>query len=304
MAGVAEAEGQCGEKAGWLRWQAFSEFGVRGSYTIFRHMEAIFEGIAEAGRKGQPVALVTVVRARGSVPRHEGSKMLVYPDGSILGSVGGGEMEARAIAEALAALKEGRPRLVDYTLVNPKEGDPGICGGEVTMFVDPLIPPPTLLIVGAGHVGRAVAFLGRWLGFRIVIYDDRPDYATSEAVADADRRLTGPLDEALKDVQFTPDTYIVAVTRSYPMDVALLRQVLDVPAAYIGIMGSRRRVLEVFKALRDEGVPEEKLARVHGPIGLELNAETPEEIAVSILGEIIMLRRGGSGEPMKMMDRG
>lgn len=266
-------------------------------------MEAIFEAIVEAQRKGQPVALATVVRARGSVPRHEGSKMLVYPDGAILGSVGGGEMESRAITEALAALKEGRPRLVDYTLVNPKEGDPGICGGEVTMFIEPLVPAPTLLVVGAGHVGRAVAFLGKWLGFRIVIYDDRPDYVTPEAIPQADVHLTGPLDQALQAVQFTPHTYIVAVTRSYPLDVALLRLVLDAPVAYIGIIGSKRRVLEVFKALRDAGVPEEKLARVHGPIGLELNAETPEEIAVSILGEIIMLRRGGSGKPMKVVSQ-
>lgn len=266
-------------------------------------MDTIFEAIVEAQRKGQPVVLATIVRARGSVPRHPGSKMLVYPDGSILGSIGGGEMEARVISEALAALRQGQPRMMAYTLVDPKEGDPGVCGGEVEMFVEPLVPAPTLFIYGGGHVGRAVAFLGKWLGFRIVIYDDRSDYATPEAVPAADQHLTGALDDALKQVAFSPNTYIVAVTRSYPMDVALLRLVLDVPAAYIGIMGSRRRVLEVFKALRDEGVPEDKLARVYGPIGLELNAETPEEIAVSILGEIIMLRRGGSGEPMKVMNQ-
>lgn len=264
--------------------------------------DKIFEAIVEAERKGQPVVLATVVRARGSVPRHEGAKMLVYPDGSIWGSIGGGEMESWVIGEALAALREGRPRYVNYTLVNPAEGDPGVCGGEVELFVEPLLAAPTLLVVGAGHVGRAVAFLGKWLGFRIVIYDDRPDYVTADAAPSADVRLTGPLATALKDIAITPDTYIAAVTRSYPMDVELLRLVLDSPAAYIGLIGSRRRVQEVFKVLRSEGVPEDKLMRLHAPIGLELHAETPEEIAVSILGEIIMLRRGGSGKAMKMMN--
>jgi xanthine dehydrogenase accessory factor len=156
-----------------------------------------------------------------------------------------------------------------------------------------------LFVYGGGHVGRAVAFLGKWLGFRIVIYDDRADYATAEAVPNAHVRLTGPLDEALSATEFTPDTYIVAVTRAYKLDVAFLKRAVDMPTAYIGVMGSRRRVQEVFKALRAEGVPDEQLARLRAPVGLELNAETPEEIAVSVLGEIVMLRRGGSGEPMK-----
>ncbi len=258
----------------------------------------LYREVLKAYEENRPVALCTVIRARGSVPRHEAAKMLVYPDGQIRGTIGGGEMEARVIREALEAMQEGHPRLVRYALSDPKQGDPGVCGGEVEVFIEPLLPPPTLLIIGAGHVGRALAHLAKWLGFRVLVSDDRAEFCTPEWIPDADGFLAGPPEEVLPRAPIHAQTYIVLTTRNHPLDVRILPLILDTPAAYIGVIGSKRRWLLTVKALLEQGIPQERLARVRSPVGLELNAETPEEIAVSIMAEIIAIRRGGSGAPM------
>jgi xanthine dehydrogenase accessory factor len=260
-------------------------------------MRALYEAILRAYEEDRPVALCTVIRARGSVPRHEAAKMLVHPDGRIQGTIGGGEMEARVIQEALHVIQEGHPRLVRYTLSDPLQGDPGVCGGEVEIFIEPLLPP-AVLIIGAGHVGRALAHLAKWLGFRVLVSDDRPELCTPEWIPEADRFFVGPPEEVLPHAPIHPQTYIVLTTRNHPLDVRILPLILDSPAPYIGVIGSRRRWLLTAKALMERGIPLERLARVRSPVGLELRAETPEEIAVSIMAEIIAVRRGGSGAPM------
>lgn len=261
-------------------------------------MRELYAEILKAYEENRPLALCTVIRARGSVPRHETAKMLVHPDGRIQGTVGGGELEARVIREALQALQEGHPRLVRYTLSDPRAGDPGVCGGEVEIFIEPLLPPPTVLIIGAGHVGRALAHLAKWLGFRVLVSDDRPEFCTPEWIPEADGFLVGPPEEVLPGAPIHAQTYIVLTTRNHPLDVRILPLILDRPAPYIGVIGSKRRWLLTAKALQERGIPMEQLARVRSPVGLELNAETPEEIAVSIMAEIIAFRRGGSGAPM------
>lgn len=268
-----------------------------------RMMRELYAEILRAYDENRPVALCTVIRARGSVPRHEAAKMLVHPDGRIQGTVGGGELEARVIREALEAMQEGRPRLIRYTLSDPRQGDPGVCGGEVEVFVEPLLPPPTVLILGAGHVGRAVAHLAKWLGFRVLVSDDRAELCTPEGIPEADGFLIGPPEAVLPSAPIHAQTYIVLATRNHPLDVRILPLILDSPAPYIGVIGSRRRWLLTAKALLEQGIPMERLARVRSPVGLELNAETPEEIAVSIMAEIIALRRGGSGQPMAIDPR-
>jgi xanthine dehydrogenase accessory factor len=245
---------------------------------------------------GDPCALVTVIRTSGSVPRHEGAKMLVSADGAILGgTVGGGEMESRAIALAQQAIADGRPRTATYHLADLARGDPGVCGGTVEVFIEPLLPAPTLLVVGAGHIGRALVHLAKWCGFRVAISDDRAELCTPEQCPGADVYLPGPLSEQLDKLPLTAQTFVALVTRGYPIDVTVLPRLLQSPAAYIGVIGSQRRWTIAAQALREQGIREEALQRVRAPIGIEIQAETPEEIAISIMAEIILLRRSSGG---------
>ena len=258
----------------------------------------ILAELAEAVAAGTPVVLATVIDTSRSVPRHAGSKMLVYGDGGTSGTIGGGQMESRVIGEAIAALGDGKARLLSYDLIDPARGDPGVCGGEVNLYLEAYMPLSTVFVIGAGHIGRAVVELAHWLGFRVVAYDDRADLADPGALPDADVTLTGDFASALEGAPVTDKTHVVVVSRNMTVDLGVLPLLLDTPARSIGVMGSRRRWQETRKALEDRGIPGASLARVQAPIGLELNAESPEEIAVSILSEIIMDRRGGTGDPM------
>jgi xanthine dehydrogenase accessory factor len=260
--------------------------------------QIVLEALMAAQSGGDPVVLATIVREHGSVPRHAGSKMLVYEDGRIIGTVGGGEMEARVVEAAADVLAEGQPRILPYRLVDPAKGDPGVCGGKVEIFMEPYQPPATVFVIGCGHVGRAVAFLAGWLGFQVVVTDDRPEMVTPELVPGADRYLPGAIEEALDQFKVTTNTYTIVVTRNVLVDRALLPHIAATKTPYIGIIGSKRRWNETKRLLQEDGMTEAQLARFHSPIGLELNAETPEEIAVSILAEVIMLQRGGTGERM------
>jgi xanthine dehydrogenase accessory factor len=262
-------------------------------------MTSILSTAAQLEKSGQPAALCTIVRERGSVPRHVGSKMIVYADGTITGTIGGGEMESRAIAAARASIQSGEPQVVQYSLVNPQAGDPGVCGGEVEIFVEPLKPPPTLLVIGGGHVGKALVQLGHWLGFRVALSDDRPEFCNSTWAPGADDYLVMSIRDLAETFNFHSQTYIAMATRGVSVDVEGLPYLLDRPQAYLGLIGSRRRWLTASQKLEANGVAPDRLAAVHAPIGLELNAETPEEIAVSIMAEIIMVQRKGTGESMQ-----
>ncbi|MBN2550149.1 MAG: XdhC family protein [Anaerolineales bacterium] len=259
---------------------------------------SVFQALAELELKNQPGVLCTIVRSNGSTPRHTGSKMLVYLDGSIVGTVGGGEVENRVIAEAQQAIADGSPRLLEYNMSDPSRGDPGVCGGQLEIYVEPILPKPTLVVIGGGHVGKAVVHLAHWLGFYVVVNDDRPELCNPQAAPDADRYIPTRMVELPNHLEITPWTYLVLTTRGTNVDVEGLPALLNTPAAYIGVIGSRRRWMTAYKEMIENGVPVEKLDRIHSPIGLELNAETPEEIAVSILAEIIMLRQGGDGSVM------
>ena len=262
-------------------------------------MNSIYQALAELEINHQPTVLCTVVKASGSTPRHSTSKMLVHPNGRILGSVGGGELENRVIQEALASLQDGKPRNLTYNMTNPERGDPGLCGGQVEVFVEPILPTPMLVVVGGGHVGKAVAHLAKWLGFRVVISDDRPEFCTPEANPDADKYYPVPLAELPLHLTITPQTAIVLTTRGSNVDVAGLPALLDTQAGYIGVIGSHRRWNTTVRELNQQGISDEQLKRIHSPIGLGIGAETPEEIAVSILAEVLMLRAGGSGRSMQ-----
>lgn len=253
-------------------------------------MMTLYQALAELEKTNAAGALCMIVRSRGSTPRHVTSKMLVYPDGHIIGTVGGGEVENRVIKEALDAIQDKKPRLLEYNMSDPERGDPGVCGGQLEIYVEPIIPKPVLVIVGVGHVGKAVAHLAKWLNFVVAVCDDRPDFCTPESITDADIYLPIPLEELSTQLDITPWTYIVLTTRGMDVDVLGLPSLLDSQAGYIGVIGSKRRWAMTTNKLLEAGIPADKLKQIHSPIGLDIHAETPEEIAVSILAEIIMLR--------------
>lgn len=250
----------------------------------------IVRELADALDRGDPVVLATVVRTDRSVPRHPGSKMLVYDDGRTSGTIGGGEMEARVREIAAVALADGRPRYLTYDLVDPASGDPGVCGGTVDLYLEPHMPTATVFIVGAGHVGKAVSELADWMGYRTVVWDDRPEVlATVEAT---DETLGESIEAAIDAAGVDDRTSIVMVTRNVALDVEILPPLLETPASYIGLMGSRRRWETTRSMLAAAGTSDERLARVQSPIGVDIHAETPEEIAVSIMAEVVERARG------------
>ena len=265
-------------------------------------MKTIFQALSELEQTHEPAALCTVVKSEGSTPRHVGSKMLVYSDGKFIGTVGGGDLEHRVLDEAWMALGDGQPRSLHYNMADPSRGDVGVCGGQVEVFVEPILPPPLLVVIGAGHVGKAVAHLAKWLGFRIAACDDRKEFCTKEMIPDADAFYPVTMDKLPEQIKIDKRTFLVLTTRGSNVDAAGLTPLLDSKAAYIGVIGSKRRWTTTVKELKEKGITDEKLARVHSPIGLELQAETPEEIAVSIMAEILMIKNKGTGKKMKMSE--
>ena len=256
---------------------------------MYDDLKPVYEALSAAQGANEPVALATVVSTQGSMPRQAGSKILVRADGSTVGTVGGGAMESLVIQEALAALSDGQTRLKSYNLNSLETGDPGVCGGSAQVFIEPMMTSPTLLVIGGGHVGRALAELGKWLDYRVVLSDDREAFCNPEYLPGLDGYLACPPGEVVAQASIDRQTYVAAVTRGVPLDVELIPSLLETDAPYIGLIGSRRRWALTIKELKEQrGLTDKQLSRVHAPIGLELNAETPKEIAVSIMSEIIM----------------
>jgi xanthine dehydrogenase accessory factor len=250
------------------------------------HRELLAD-LTAAIEAGHCAATATVVETAGSVPRRPGAKMLVLDDGTTSGTIGGGAVEALVIDDALEALATGETRLATYTLKEPLRGDPGVCGGTMTIALEPYMPPPSVFVIGAGHVGRAVIDLAHWLGYRTVAIDDRADLVTAEALPNADVVFAGDIAGAIAMHPITPDTAVVVVTRSFEMDALIVPLLLGTPAGYIGVMGSRRRWSSTRDALAEVDLSDDDLARIHAPIGIEIGAEAVEEIAVSIMSEVI-----------------
>lgn len=247
----------------------------------------IIELLNEALERGDPVVLCTIVNTKGSVPRHSGTKMLVYSDGHFEGTVGGGEVENRVYAEAMASFKDGKTRFLTYDMIDPVRGDAGICGGVVTVFVEPFLELPTIVVVGAGHVGRPIVHLAKWLGFRVVVSDDREELCTPEETPGADLYLPIPMSQIPEEITLNARTYLVLVTRGAEVDIEGLPALLATDVPYIGLIGSKRRWAHTQEKLIENGISKEALERIKSPIGLFIHAETPNEIAISILAEII-----------------
>jgi xanthine dehydrogenase accessory factor len=264
--------------------------------------EAVFEAALQAIRHNQPACLLTVVEALGSTPRETGAKMLLRADGSTVGTIGGGAVEASALQHARAALGDGRTSLEHYSILGQSEDDLGVCGGEVRVFIEVLQLKPTLLIAGAGHVAQPLAEMGHLLGFRTVVVDDRAELLTRERFPHVDELVATDFSKLVEEVAVSTRTFVVIVTRGHVYDAVVLQQVLGTPAAYIGMIGSRRKVGTVFEDLLDKGASRDRLAQVHAPIGLRTGGQTPAEIALSIMDEIVLAQHGGTGEPLSWRD--
>jgi xanthine dehydrogenase accessory factor len=263
------------------------------------------EAVAAAAG-GPPVAVATLIRVpagdTASGGRSLGAKMLVRLDGSRLGDMGGGPFEAAVAADAQAALSAVPRSAVQapcYTSggerVSRLEAQPG----AYQVVLEVVEAKPVLLVVGAGHVGQALTRLGEYVGFSVAVLDDRPDFASRERLPEADRILCGDPVESLRGFPIDSHTYVVLVSRGHKEDELALREVATSGAAYVGMIGSRRRVAAVLEHLAHDGFPQQALERVRTPIGLDIGAQTPEEIAVSIIAEVIQARRGGGGGPMR-----
>jgi xanthine dehydrogenase accessory factor len=246
---------------------------------------------AEAG--GERAALVTVVATEGSTPQKAGARMLVYADGRIVGTIGGGCLEAEMTWRAREAIEGGRPKLVSYDLTPEQAGEDGlVCGGRMQVFIEPIEGTPVLCLFGAGHVAQPLSRIAKACGFRVEVADDRVKFANAERFPDADLIVVDDLPAAAARMTLGPTSYAVVVTRGHKGDAAALRAVLGQGLRFVGMLGSRPKVVHIFTALREEGAKPEDLAAVHAPLGLEIGALTPEEIAVSIMAEMIAVRRG------------
>jgi xanthine dehydrogenase accessory factor len=256
-------------------------------------LQAVYEAVMTAEREGKLAALATVIRTSGSVPREAGSKMLVWQDGSIVGTIGGGAMESLVVSEARKVMQSGQSQILTYTLNNLDDGDPGICGGTAEIFVEAIGYAPTIVVIGCGHVGKALAEVAKWSGFRVLVSDDRVDLCTPENIPGMDGYFPVAPAELAASIDITPRTYVAAVTRGLPVDIQLFPPLLEKDVPYVGLIGSKRRWELTRAALLEYGLSDEQVNRIHSPIGLDIHAETPREIAVSIMAEIIDVYRGG-----------
>jgi xanthine dehydrogenase accessory factor len=253
----------------------------------------IFEEIVAARKGNQPVVLATVIESRGSAPREEGARMLVRPDGTIAGTVGGGAIEKTIIDEAMKLMAGGTARLISHDLK-----DIGMtCGGGMSVFIEPLVPAPQLVIFGAGHIGACLAQVGKMLEFNVTVVDNRPEFATAERLPWADRIITGDYATAIDKVAFNARTYTVILTHKHAHDYEVLEMCLHKTWQYLGMIGSRAKVAKVFDQLRVKGVTDELIQKIHSPVGMKIGANTPAEIAISILAEIIQTRSTASDTP-------
>jgi xanthine dehydrogenase accessory factor len=252
----------------------------------------IYEEITRCRREGKPAALVTVIRTEGSVPREVGAKMLVFPDGSIVDSIGGASFEAQAIMAAQEAIRTGKPRTAQYNLNDPAKTSTGmICGGRIEVFIEPLAANPTVTIFGAGHVAKPLADMVNLLGWGVVVFDDRPDWAIKDRFPYARDVIAGDFAKLAASWQSPHPAFVAIVTRSHETDEIVFREVLNKPWNYLGMISSRKKKAEIFQRLESEGADPNLLKKVSSPIGLDINSETPAEIAVSILAEMIKVYR-------------
>jgi xanthine dehydrogenase accessory factor len=260
-------------------------------------LQDIYEEVARMHRDGVAGVVATVVAVGGSTPRGAGAKMVVYPDGRTLGTVGGGEIESTVIEKARTLAASDEPVLLSFNL----EDDTGmICGGKMDVFLEPVSAGPLALVIGGGHVGQAVARAAKHAGFRVTVVDDREEVVSAERFPSADRRLVGGTELLEGDLAVDESAFVVVVTRGHRFDRDWVEALVERWPRYLGMIGSAEKVRRTFDAMAAGGAPDEVLSKIHAPIGLDIGAETPEEIAVSVVAEMIAVRHGITDTAMLM----
>jgi len=252
----------------------------------------IYEEVVRLRRCGRKGALATIVKVNGSIPSYPGAKILVRDDGTFTGTIGGGCVEAEVWQTAREVMDSGRPRLLAFSLAEDAAYDNGlICGGQLEIYIEPVEPLPQAFLFGAGHISKSLARLCSMLGFSVTVIDDRESFANRERFPDADEIIAGNYEEIFPKLPVNSTSYLIIVTRGHRDDMRVLRWAATTPAAYVAMIGSRRKVISVVRELVREGMDPELFRRVHAPMGLDIGAVTPEEIAVSVAAEMIAVRR-------------
>jgi xanthine dehydrogenase accessory factor len=261
----------------------------------------LFEEIVRVRKAGRRGALATIVHTNGSIPSYESSRMLVREDGSVAGTIGGGCVEADVWAAAKEVMEKESPRKMTFQLNNEASYDNGlICGGTLEVFVEPILPQPIACIFGGGHISMALAKNANAAGFGIVVVDDREQFANNERFPMAEQLYTS-YDTAFSQLHPNASSYLIIVTRGHRDDMRVLAWAVRTPARYIGMIGSRRKVISVYQALEKEGFSPQDFANVYAPMGLEIGALSPEEIAVSITAELVAVRRNSQSARHKKL---
>src|SRR6266853_2076011 len=252
----------------------------------------IYEEIVKLRQEGRRGAVATIVNVRGSIPSFETAKMLVRDDGSIVGTIGGGCVEAEVWQAAREVMESEKPRTLTFNLNQDPKYDTGlVCGGTLDIFVEPILPPALLYIFGAGHVSVNLYQVARRAGFEVIVVDDREAYANRQRFPEAKEIIAEDFDRVMAQLNPGEAAYLVIVTRGHRDDMRVLRWAVQTPAPYIGMIGSKRKTIAVFRELTKEGLSAQLFERVHAPVGLDIGAITPEEIAVAIAAELIAARR-------------
>jgi xanthine dehydrogenase accessory factor len=257
-------------------------------------MLEIYQELANIAARGERAVLATVISSRGSVPRKAGTKMIIKGDGSLVGSIGGGNVEQAVQEKALDVMKSGEPQMIHLDLTGSGEEAWMICGGQLDVFLEPILPAETLYLFGAGHLSQSTAAMAKMLGLRVVVIDPRPEYNNNDRFPNADSLVVEEYDNAFSKLNVDENSYIIIYTPGHVSDEKCLQFAVGTAAKYIGMIGSKKKVREIKERLRKKGASQQQLNEVHAPIGLEINAQTPEEIAISILAELTKVRRSGT----------
>jgi xanthine dehydrogenase accessory factor len=255
-------------------------------------MKNFFETIVDLKESEEPFALAVIVKAEGSTPRKTGAKMVVLKDGKTVGTLGGGDLEKRVVEEAMDVIKQGEPRIASFTLDIEKGNLDMMCGGKLDVYIEPILPDDKLIIFGAGHITRVLAPLMQMVGFQVSVVDDSPELLQKDKFPKIeDLRLTD-MEKFAKELPPGANAYVVLLSRGFSRDEAILHQLIQKDFKYIGMIGSMKKIMAMKEDLQKEGIPEESFSKLKAPIGLDIGAETSEEIAISVAAEIIAAKWG------------